>query len=150
MKKIAILSVAALLFACNNTNKPAPTGDIEIETAEIIEPIADKAHNAKNSLDYKGTYKGTLPTASGSGMEVTVTLGDSTYTREIKYLEKKDKPFVNNGKYTWSEDGSVITLVGEDKPNQYHIEENAIRHLDVDGNKITGDTETDYILKKQL
>ncbi|MEN9919779.1 MAG: hypothetical protein RL662_2215 [Bacteroidota bacterium] len=148
MRKIVILSVATLLVACNaNTSSPKNDQTADTSKVENVTPPSD-VHNAKNSLDYKGTYKGTLPTASGSGMEVTVVLADSTYTKEVKYVDKKDKAISTKGSYTWNEQGTTITLVGEDKPNQYFVEENALRHLDMEGNKITGDMEAMYILKK--
>lgn len=142
---LLLLGASALLFACNNTNKTTPevvTETIDSTSIEVVD-----ASNAQNALDYQGTYKGVLPTASGSGMEVTVVLGDSTYTKDISYIGEKDK-LSSKGKYTWNKEGNAITLVGDEKPNQYVVGENTLTQLDVDGNKITGAIADQYILKK--
>ncbi len=112
--------------------------------------MADE-HNAKNSLDYQGTYKGTLPTASGEGMLVTIVLKDSTYTRNTEYIGKKDNNVIEKGKYTWNAEGNTITLDGVDakvSPSKYFVGENTLTQLDLDGNKIEGNTAELYILKK--
>ena len=48
----------------------------------------------------------------------------------------------------WNKEGNTITLEGEDKPNQYFVGENTLTQLDIDGNKIKGEIEEDYILRK--
>lgn len=143
MKKIVVLFTAVLFFSCNS-KQAAPeyeSGSKEIEAAP------SDIHNARTSLDYTGIYKGTLPTASGSGMDITIVLSDSTYTKEILYIEQKDK-FSSKGKYTWNSDGNTITLIGEDVPNQYFVGENTLTQLDVNGNRIEGEMEENYVLRK--
>ena len=67
MKKFFILVCScALLAACNNsakTNKSAGADSTSIEATDI--------HNAENSLDYEGTYKGVFPAADCPGIEIT-------------------------------------------------------------------------------
>ena len=77
MKKIFILVCScALLAACNNsakTNKSAGADSTSIEVTDI--------HNAENSLDYEGTYKGVFPAADCPGIETTLTLNpDKTFS----------------------------------------------------------------------
>ena len=83
MKKIFILVCScALLAACNNsakTNKSAGADSTSIEVTDI--------HNAENSLDYEGTYKGVFPAADCPGIETTLTLNpDKTYHASIPYI----------------------------------------------------------------
>jgi len=145
MKKIAFMCVALLFFACNS-KQSAPEMEVDIIEAEIM-PEADM-HNAQNSLDYRGSYQGTLPTASGSGMNIIITLADSTYTKEITYIEQEDK-FSSKGKYTWNAEGNTITLIGENAPNQYFIGENMLIQLDSTGHRINGEMEDNYVLRKE-
>lgn len=150
MKKIIISTFAiALLISCktNSSSDSQPTNDsITIETAVVA--VIDE-HNAQNSLDYMGTYKGVLPTASGEGMEVTITLSDNTYTKSTVYIGKDAKPFEEKGSYSWNENGNTITLDNLEKPNQYLVQEGKLVQLDVEGNKITGDLADKYTLKQQ-
>ncbi|NDW10602.1 copper resistance protein NlpE [Dysgonomonas sp. 520] len=144
MKKIVFLFATVFLLAsCNNGAKQSPTTTTPVDSATTAPDI----HNARNSLDYKGTYKGVLPGAN-SEMEVTIVLTDSTYTKDVIYKDKKAKPFSSKGSYSWDDAGTTITLAGEDKPNQYAVGENKLTQLDVDGKPITGELSEMFILKK--
>lgn len=149
MKKIGLLLlVTALLVGCNSKSQDVKTDGVQAESVDSLAVV--DAHNAQNSLDVAGVYKGVLPTASAGGMEVVINLTDSTYSKEFKYLgEKNPKAYSSKGAFTWSADGSTITLSGEDAPNQYFVEEGALRQLDIEGEKIEGGLADQYILKKQ-
>ena len=67
--RILILAAAALLAACGgNTQKKAASGG-----AETVAEAPDM-HTAETSLDYQGTYAGTLPAADCPGIETRLTL----------------------------------------------------------------------------
>lgn len=144
MKKLFIVVAAiGLMYSCGGNTQKAQ----EPTTSEPTQVVDE--HNAKNSLDYKGTYAGKVPTASGEGMIVTIELGDDTFVKKTVYVGKKDT-FEENGKYTWNSEGNTITLEGvKDSPGKYFVGENTLTQLDMDGNKITGDLADMYILKKQ-
>lgn len=152
MKKAGLfLFAGVLLFMVSCNNKPktevAEVGEAVIVTDSITQP--DES-NARTSLDYAGSYKGVLPAADAEGMDVVIVLTDSTYTKTIKYLGKKDsKATTTKGKYSWTPNGSVIILEGEDKPNEYFVQEGSLRQLDTNGNKIEGSLAEAYVLKKQ-
>ena len=154
-KKFIMLMSVVFLASCGGNNKQKETAseDIVVTTEETTTSTNDAAlpdeSNALNSLDYEGTYVGTLPTASGEGMKVTLTLTDKNYTKEIQYIGKKTEPVKETGTYKWDTAGNVVTLEGAEKPNQYFVSENNVTQLDIDGNKITGDMADLYILKKQ-
>lgn len=66
---ILILAAAALLAACGgNTQKKAAAGG-----TETVAGMPDM-HTAETSLDYQGTYAGTLPAADCPGIETRLTL----------------------------------------------------------------------------
>ena len=105
-------------------------------------------HNAENSIDYQGTYKGTLPAADGPGINMALTINnDSTYTLEYDYIERDGK-FKEQGNYTV--EGNLMTLTEkEGQMSYFKVEEGQLRQLDNDKQPITGELEAMYILKKQ-
>lgn len=142
---IAILTIGLAAFAgCNEKNKKAQ------EPVAATEQKAPDMHNSRNSLDYEGTYVGTLPCADCEGIKTEITLGKDTYTKKMTYLGKPEtNSFETSGKYSWNEAGSIITLDGEDEPDKYQVAENLLYSLDMDGNRITGDLADFYILTKK-
>lgn len=147
MRKGVVLLFVLALFSCNNKPQQEVSDGSVVEGADSV-TVVDDEHNAMNSLDYKGIYKGVLPTASGGGMDVTIELLDSTYNKKVLYVGKTDNAINTKGFYSWNKEGNTITLKGEEKPNQYFVGENTLTQLDIEGNKIKGEIEEDYILRK--
>jgi uncharacterized lipoprotein NlpE involved in copper resistance len=148
MKKLFIMIAAAgFMYSCGgNTQKPKE--QVEHAVSEVTKAV--DMHNPKNSLDYKGTYTGKIPTAGGEGMLVTIELGENTYVRKTEYVNKKHQVFEEKGNFTWNADGNTIILDGiTDSPNRYFVESNALVQLDMDGNRITGDLANMYVLTKK-
>ena len=128
------ITVALAITACQ-TKKTATHG------------LADPAHNSRNSLDWAGTYHGTLPCADCPGIRYTITLNnDDTYRLRTRYLEKGDTAFTESGAFSWDEHGGKITLA--DRGEKFQVGENRLFHLDMEGNRITGDLAEHYILTK--
>jgi uncharacterized lipoprotein NlpE involved in copper resistance len=145
MKKIYwLLGIAVLLASCNTKNEKTKDKAFVEEEVVVTEPL-----DVLNLPDINGIYEGELPTASGSGMEMKVTLSDGTYEVSITYIGKPDAPYVTSGEYAWDGAGSIITLTGEETPNKYLVGENTLTCLDTEGNKITGEFADMYILKKK-
>lgn len=144
MKKIFVVALVSMGFlSCSNSAKNA---DKEIvEEVEVVD-----IHNAQNSLDYKGTYKGVLPCADCEGIETELKIDDEGYTRTTVYKGKDDKKFEEKGTYSWDANNkNIIILDGvKEAPNKYFVGENYLKQLDMDGNEITGDLADKYILKK--
>ena len=108
------------------------------------------AHNSRNSLDWAGTYTGLIPSASGMGIEVRLTLnGNGTFALNYHYVGRPDPDFSSTGNFTWDNDGSVITLDSITGPLHYRVGENMLRQLDLDGKVITGNLAEMYVLKKE-
>ena len=130
MKKIIFTIMAvALLASCGGNKKESAEGqDAQATTAEVVDQQFKDEHTAQNSLDYKGTYQGTIPAASGDGIEVVVVLSDSTYIRTSTHTKGTEKPVVTTeeGKYTWLADGTTIVLENAqaESNNQYFVAEN--------------------------
>lgn len=126
-------------------------GKLDITVNETTDTHIADMHNARNSLDYTGTYKGTIPCADCSGIEVLITLkDDGTYSKTMTYIGKEpDNVFTTSGSYHWAAGDTNVVLKGEKEPDIYKVEENRIIMLDGDGNLITGDLANLYILEKQ-
>jgi len=117
------------------------------QTKKIVSNQADSAHNSQNSLDWSGTYQGTLPCADCPGIRYVLTLKDDhSYQLKTQYLERGDSVFTESGTFTWDENGNQITLA--DRGEKFQVGENQLFHLDMEGNRITGNLAEYYILKK--
>lgn len=166
-KTLLALSCAVFILAGCQDEKPADTTTIDvpqatetettlnatpIEEEQVIteETFVDSAHNAQNALDWDGTYQGVLPCADCEGIDTTLTLNpDGSYTLEQVYKGKEATQFKSDGQFTWNQAGNTVTLVDEEKPNQYFVGENMLMKLDMNGEKATGDLASFYNLSKQ-
>lgn len=152
MRKHHLILVIAVLmtavFSCTS-NKEVHETEIMEELTPSNLPLAD---NSMTSLDWKGVYKGVTPCADCEGIETTITLkSDGTFKRTLKYLGKDDNIFVDEGDFKWNDEGSKVTLSGNEGPVQmYQVGENVLFHLDQEGNRITGDLANMYRLEKNL
>lgn len=135
--KLQLVLLILLLTACNSAKK--------------INVITD-GHNSENSLDWAGTYQGTLPCADCLGMETKLDLNqDKTYSLSTVYQGKSDQIFIEKGSFQWNGAGSTITLNIKGKASrnhQYLVIENGLIKLDRQGNKITGNLKDNYKLFK--
>jgi len=96
-------------------------------------------HNPRNSLDWWGVYEGVIPSASGMGIEVRLTI-NRDYTFELRYeYIGRDYSAVASGTFRWDDAGRVITLDGQRGfPPFYQVGEGFLRQLDIAGNPIYG------------
>ncbi|GHV86218.1 hypothetical protein AGMMS50230_18260 [Spirochaetia bacterium] len=105
----------------------------------------DLAHNSRNSLNWAGVYEGTVPGAN-SRIHVVITLNkDESFLVTTQYLDKSEEIFTNTGTFTWSADGSTITLK-DTSPQYYQVGEGKLIQLDMSGKKITGELADSYEL----
>lgn len=145
--RIILTMILGIFISCNSTSKDNTN---EISTANNNESLSD-SHTSQNSLDWSGIYSGIEPCADCEGIKYIVTLKENgDYELITKYLT--DTPLTNTktGKFAWA-DGNTIRLdafaEGEGS-NFFKVEENQIRHLDIEGNKIEGALADYYILEK--
>lgn len=146
----------AILFAvlsCKPNANESNEETIETEVNETKQTESFKQeHNSRSALDYEGTYQGTVPCADCSGIKTIVSLfKDSTFIRTVEYLGKEDEPMLQDGNYTWNDEGSAIILkTGNVDTQMYQVGENILFHLDPDGNRITGNLVEHYQLSKTI
>ena len=149
---LGLFASLAFFSSCSKSEQKNEIKDVVEEEVTQEEPILYTSDNSATSLDWNGTYRGTVPCASCEGIETTLTLNsDQTYKLTTHYfglndaLEQED-----TGVFSWDETGSIITLERvSNGPKQYKVGENRIWQLDMKGNRITGDLADHYILTKK-
>ena len=145
MKKTLILVTAifALVSCGGNTQKKKASADVQ-ETSATVPDM----HTAETSLDYQGTYKGTLPAADCPGIQTTLTLKpDGTYSLHLKYIDR-DSEFDEQGTYTVKENLLTLTPSDNEDVQYYKVEENRVRRLDAEKQPVTGVLAESFILQK--
>ena len=149
--KAKFLLFSMLFSICIGCQKQTKEDNSTKDSIATVDSIKANGHNAQNSLDYIGTYKGILPCADCEGLETMIEIHENnTYTIKTKYNGKGDKIFQQRGTFSWNKQGNTIVFEGiKNAPNQYFVAENSLIQLDMEGKKITGDFAKDYILSKQ-
>lgn len=149
---LIIIASVFFLISCGGGQKAKDEQPEEQASVSEFEEIAkgiEDEHSARNSLDYQGTYTGKIPAADAPGINVVITLSDSTYVKIMEFEGKKDSKSEYKGKYEWNKAGNTITLLGtEREPDQFFVGENTLIMLDMEGKRITGDLAEHYILNK--
>lgn len=139
MKKIVILALISVfvLASCQSTQ-------------EHGRKIVD-IHTTRDSVDWNGTYYGEIPSASGTGIIVRLTLNeDEYYELQYHYNERPENLYTESGPFTWAEDGATITLEGlENSPKYYWVSSGYMIQLDMKGKRITGPLAEKYVLRKE-
>lgn len=138
-----VAATALLLASCGgNAQRKAEKAAAGTKTE------APDMHTAETSLDYQGTYAGTVPAADCPGIELRLTLGqDGTYDLHATYIDR-DAEFDEKGAYAVR--GSLLTLTPADgaQIQYYKVEENRVRMLDADKQPVQGALSENYVLHK--
>jgi len=112
---------------------------------------APDIHNSKISLDWAGSYAGTIPAADVEGIDVQLTLhADQSFTLVYNYIGEPAS-ITTSGKFSWDKTGNIITLEGFNKkafPVYYKVCQNYLLQLDLKGQEITGSLADQYVLRK--
>ncbi|MGL4520273.1 MAG: copper resistance protein NlpE N-terminal domain-containing protein [Phocaeicola sp.] len=149
MKKRKLFTTAAALFTfaavstvvlLNSHKQPEPA-----TTLLAIDSIHSDLHTAENSLDYWGTYKGSLPTTGSTALEITLILHKEKNFELIQNQLEPTHTLTDQGSYHVS--GNLLTLQGE-STNYYRIGENRLIKLGADKEPITDSQSQPYILTK--
>ena len=146
MKRVIFsLSIICLLFGlgtCKSKGKKQVQSEPEVAAVE----------NARDNLNWVGSYSGVVPCADCQGILTQITLNaDQTYQISWKYQGKSDETFKNSGKFQWDAEGNAITLEGLEKdkfPVRYKVGEEHLLQLDMEGNVITGELADKYMINK--
>jgi heat shock protein HslJ len=147
INKFVFIAITVIgIFGCKSSQKT------ESSTKEINQSTTvSSAHNSQNSLDWNGTYSGTLPCADCQGIQTAITLkNDLTYIIKRRYIGKSDSIYQSTGKFEWSSSGNEITLIPSSGNQSVKalVGENTLTQLSM-FNEIISDTSAySYILSK--
>lgn len=152
MKKVAlfIITLSSTLFiSCKE--QPKPDGDFNEQKEIVNEEKGLDGHTSINSLDWQGTYEGTLPCEDCDGILTELTIStDNKFvlnTTKIKG-DKKDKT-TEEGLYQWDESGSNISMEINGQTTMYKVGENKLILLDKSGNLLPETKTKQYFLLKK-
>lgn len=103
------------------------------------------------AANWAGTYKGTLPCADCEGIETSIVFkADNTFEKTETYLKGEQKDtFTESGTLTWNETKTHVTLVSGSGFFQYKVSDNSLTALDSEGEEVSGDLASHYVLKKK-
>ena len=132
-----VLAFGASLTACDK-----PKADADKPAASASQESAAPA--------FVGTYKGVLPCASCAGIETTLELAaDGHYTLTTLFLEEPDaKPETVTGRYSQSDDKTLIRLDDNGGGYTYFIGDHLLEMRDADGTN--GDRSAEEIANYRL
>lgn len=124
-----------------------PEPDPEFDVDSVDPNLPD---NSYTSLSWNATYKGILFCEDCEGIETTLILNrDLTYFLSKKYLGNEGLNNEITGKFKWNRYGSKIKLDDDKlKPMKFLVGEDSIFLLDENGNRITGEKATLFMLNK--
>lgn len=146
LSQISLALLALMITACSEPAKTVanePVATPHQDTQKNL-PLGDTSQNA---LDWPGVYEGVVPCASCEGIQTILTLqADNSFELKSIYLGKDESIFKVAGKFDWDSNGSKITLSDGTK---YLVGENQLFMLDMEGNRVSGELEDHYILKKK-
>lgn len=155
-----VLGLACLLslVACQRSETAAPVEKATQEAEALLPeaaPVNAPPPPAPVSFDaaaFAGTYVGILPCADCAGIQTELTfLADGSYRVAETYKGKSDKPFVEEGQWTPSEDGRKVQLNFDNPENARYfgiVSADEVQLLDQTANPIM-DTQLNYSLKRR-
>lgn len=155
MKASLMVTAAVVLLAGCDNYAPGKAAEDTVATTPAPpratnNAMADGEHNARNSLDWAGSYLGVIPCADCEGIQMEVILNDDgRYQLSQLYLGKAADAFISQGKFSWSDSGSIVLLESA-QPVQFFVGENQLFMLDQQGKRITGELAARYTLQKQF
>lgn len=123
MKKLAFITIAALLSACST-----------------LSPQAEKS--------VSGVFKGTLPCADCEKIEAELTLNqDNSYEYHTVYFKRgKEYPFTDKGKYSWDKERENVIRLESSENLAVLVNDTYAELCGPDGKPVEG--KQDYRLKK--
>lgn len=141
------------LSACTTSRAPAsaPERPFDITQPNVADlpAMAGARHNARNSLDWHGTYEGVLPCADCPGILMRLTLNQNgSYELLTQYLDRQALPSRTRGLFKWHNDGLRIRLDEAGGEQFYFVAEERLFWLQPDGTRVSGPLAEQYVLTR--
>lgn len=152
MKKVTLFIItlsASLFLSCKEEAKS--DGDFNEQKEIVNEEQNMDGHTSINSLDWQGTYEGTLPCdgCDGTFTELTISTDNKFVLNSTKMSGDKKEKTSEKGLYQWDESGSNISMEINGETILYKVGENKLILLDKNGNLIPETKTKQYFLLKK-
>jgi uncharacterized lipoprotein NlpE involved in copper resistance len=144
MRLALLAQVALMLAACQ-----FPGGPDDREVLDRAAAGVPESHSSRSSLDWPGTYSGTLPCASCPGIDLVLILDrDGSYQLTTFYRDSGAPPEVVQGRFGWDVDGARITLDEAGGSSRFLVGEGNLLALDQEGGIVEGPLADRYTLSR--
>ncbi len=144
MRILLFLFMLMVVLSCNSKKKNALAQK---------EYAAKMAHSSKNSLDWKGVYRGMMPCEDCEGIQTEIILSkNNTYEMAKRHEGKSTEISIEKGSFRWSAEGNKITFYSANNTTEYAnylVGENQLVKLDNNGDKIIDEYSGMYVFKKK-
>lgn len=139
---LILLGSTLLSISCQQKNKSLLNRPV----------LVDAAHNSRNSIDWEGTYIGTLPCSDCDGLATVLEINkNGTYIISTTPAGKTNGTLRHEGSFAWNKNGSVIELSGAAIDNRYFlIGENVLILLDKNVERYKAEQSDRYWLIKKI
>jgi heat shock protein HslJ len=118
----------------------------------IILSACDLFQNKSKNQEWVGIYRGVMPCADCAGIKTQLELrANNEYILTQKYMGKNDTIFKHKEDFEWNKNSKIISLNNYINPslnNKYIYENNSLKLLDSEGNKIQSEFEDLYSLNR--
>ncbi len=153
---LTALAAVAALTACGpyvktTVSTPDATTTVEkvgarTKATTVVTPVPGAG--ARSSVQWAGTYAGTLPCADCPGISTSITLGlQGTYQMTETYIDRGQTATVK-GRYAWDPTGNYIRLDAAGNQAWFKVLNGQLQRLDMTGQPIRGALAPAYILTK--
>lgn len=144
--------VAGIFAVVNCKNEGKVNGTSEDDSISTSDTITHSP-NAKNSIDFYGTYEGILPCFNGDCKEIELSIqlmDNDVFIYSTKRVGVDKEPLMTTGNYHFEANGNIIVLDQiANVPNAFYVSEGKIYQLDKEHKKIEGENAEKYILLKK-
>lgn len=114
-RALALLGLCATLAACT-----APVAGLRRPDSRPI-PAAG-SNNARNALNWVGSYEGLLPCAGCPAVRTRLTLeATGGYELRMQPQDRAGQPDVTRGAFTWLPDGATIELDDAGRRRRFQV-----------------------------
>lgn len=136
-----LITLSAFIIACGGNNSADTTQEGDLTDAE---GIPEAQHS------FYGIYQGILPCSNCTGIQTIIHLKeDSTYTKRFIYLGRgTDEVQVEDGTFSWNQEGTILTLSSPSTSVQYIAGTDKLTQLNEAGQPYQGSDAGQYILNR--
>lgn len=152
MKKTALLLIAitlSMFFSCKEEVKSENHFNEEKEIVNEEQNL--DGHTSINTLDWAGTYEGTLSCSNCDAnlIEITISTDNTFIMNSTSINDGKKTKKSDEGLFQWDESGSAISFDVNGKTLNYKVAENQLILLDKEGNVRPESTTDNFSLMKK-